>query len=60
MPTVEVRDAVVHYGLIEALHGISFTVPEGEIVALVGSNGAGKSTALKALMGLKKVSAGGI
>ncbi|MHA7601157.1 ABC transporter ATP-binding protein [Alicycliphilus sp. T452] len=60
MPTVEVKDVVVHYGLVEALHGVSFTVPAGRIVALVGSNGAGKSTTLKALMGLKKVSAGSI
>lgn len=41
------------YGKIEALHGISFHVKKGEIVTLIGSNGAGKSTTLKALMRLK-------
>ena len=53
MRTLEVKDIVVHYGLVEALHGVSFRIDAGKIVALVGSNGAGKSTTLKALMGLK-------
>lgn len=60
MPTVEVKDIVVHYGLVQALHGVSFTVESGRIVALVGSNGAGKSTTLKALMGLVKLTSGTI
>lgn len=60
MPTLEVKDIVVHYGLVEALHGISFTINAGKIVALVGSNGAGKSTTLKALMGLKKITSGAL
>jgi len=42
----------VRYGAIEALHGISMTVEQGEIVTLIGSNGAGKSTALRAICGL--------
>jgi branched-chain amino acid transport system ATP-binding protein len=58
MLTLEARDVVVHYGALEAVHGVSFKVEAGEIVALIGSNGAGKSTTLKALMGLKKVSSG--
>ena len=43
---LEVRDLRVSYGNIEALHGISFHVDEGEIVTLIGANGAGKSTTL--------------
>jgi branched-chain amino acid transport system ATP-binding protein len=60
MLTLEARDLVVHYGALEALHGVSFNVDAGAIVALIGSNGAGKSTTLKALMGLKKVTSGSI
>jgi len=58
MPTLEARDISVSYGPITAVQGASFKVDEGEIVALVGSNGAGKSTTLKALMGLKRLDAG--
>jgi branched-chain amino acid transport system ATP-binding protein len=43
---LEVRDLQVNYGTIQALHGISFSVDEGEIVTLIGANGAGKSTIL--------------
>jgi branched-chain amino acid transport system ATP-binding protein len=46
------KDLVVSYGAVEALHGISFEVREGEIVTLVGANGAGKSTTLRAVSGL--------
>ncbi|MBF5004505.1 ABC transporter ATP-binding protein [Diaphorobacter caeni] len=60
MRTLEVKDIVVHYGLVEALHGVSFQIDAGKIVALVGSNGAGKSTTLKALMGLKKLTSGSL
>jgi branched-chain amino acid transport system ATP-binding protein len=49
---LEVRDLNVTYGVIHALKGINLEVREGEIVALVGANGAGKSTVLKALSGL--------
>jgi branched-chain amino acid transport system ATP-binding protein len=49
---LEVRDLDVTYGVIHALKGINLEVREGEIVALVGANGAGKSTVLKALSGL--------
>ncbi len=47
-----VTDAVVRYGSITALHGISFDVRQGEIVTLLGANGAGKSTTLRMLSGL--------
>ena len=57
---LEVRDAVVTYGTITALHGISVTINQGEIVALLGANGAGKSTALRMISGLKAPSSGSI
>ena len=55
-----VKDLQVSYGGIEAVKGISFDVPEGRIVTLIGANGAGKSTTLKAIAGLVKPSAGTI
>ena len=51
---LEIKDLVVSYGGIEAVKGISLEVPEGEIVTLIGANGAGKSTTLKAIAGLVK------
>jgi len=57
---LEVRDLVVRYGNIEALHGISFDVEEGEIVTLIGANGAGKSTTLLSISRLIPVAAGSI
>ena len=49
---LEVIDLEVTYGPIRALSGITFTVPEGQIVALLGANGAGKTTAMRAVAGL--------
>ena len=49
MSMLEVKDLVVSYGGIEALKGISFSVEEGQIVTLIGANGAGKSTTLRAI-----------
>ena len=49
---LEVKDLNVYYGAIHALHGISFGVPQGEIVTLIGANGAGKSTTLRTISGL--------
>ena len=49
---LEVKDLNVYYGAIHALQGISFNVNEGEIVSLIGANGAGKSTTLKTVSGL--------
>jgi branched-chain amino acid transport system ATP-binding protein len=57
---LEVDDAHVHYGAIHALKGISLAVEEGQIVTLVGANGAGKSTTLRAISGLNKPSRGAI
>ncbi len=55
---LKVSDLVVDYGAIRALHGVSFGVDEGEIVTLIGANGAGKTTALRALSGLLKPAGG--
>ena len=52
MALLEVKDLSVAYGEIEALRGVSFTIDEGAVVALLGSNGAGKSTTLRAISGL--------
>jgi branched-chain amino acid transport system ATP-binding protein len=49
---LEVKDLNVYYGAIHALQGISFTVNQGEIVTLIGANGAGKSTTLRTISGL--------
>jgi branched-chain amino acid transport system ATP-binding protein len=57
---LELRDLHVFYGNIEALKGISLTVGRGEVVTLIGSNGAGKSTALRAISGTHKPRAGQI
>jgi branched-chain amino acid transport system ATP-binding protein len=51
---LEVKDLVVNYGAIEALHGVSFSVDEGEIVTLIGSNGAGKTSTLMSLARLPR------
>jgi branched-chain amino acid transport system ATP-binding protein len=57
---LEVRDLHVRYGTVEAVRGLSFLVSERAIVSLIGANGAGKTTSLRALMGLIKPSAGEI
>ncbi len=57
---LEVRDLNVYYGAIHALQGISFTVNEGEIVTLIGANGAGKSTTLRTISGLLRPRRGSI
>ena len=57
---LKVKDLAVSYGGIEAVKGISFDVPEKSIVTLVGSNGAGKSTTLRAISGITRVKAGSI
>ncbi len=60
MSILEIKDLAVHYGGIVALGGISFSVEEGSIVTLIGANGAGKSTTLRAIMGLVPTAAGSV
>ncbi len=57
---LKIKDLKVNYGGIEAVKGVSFDVPEGEIVTLIGANGAGKSSTLRAIAGLVKPAAGSI
>ncbi|ADL47900.1 MULTISPECIES: ABC transporter ATP-binding protein [Micromonospora] len=57
---LEIEDVSLLYGRIQALHGISLTVDEGEIVALIGANGAGKSTTMRAISGIRPVASGRI
>ncbi|MCE5187848.1 MAG: ABC transporter ATP-binding protein [Eubacteriales bacterium] len=55
---LSIRDLKVNYGGIEAVKGISFDVPKGDIVTLIGANGAGKSSTLRAIVGLVKPKSG--
>ncbi len=57
---LQVNDIHVHYGPVAAVKGISLAVEEGDFVTLIGSNGAGKSTTLRAISGLEQLSAGEI
>jgi branched-chain amino acid transport system ATP-binding protein len=57
---LELENITLLYGHIEALHGISLTVGQGEIVALIGANGAGKSTTMRAISGLRPIAQGSI
>src|SRR5215210_3589100 len=59
-PLLELEDVRTAYGSIEALKGISLTVDEGEVVTLIGSNGAGKSTTLRSISGLSPPKRGSI
>jgi branched-chain amino acid transport system ATP-binding protein len=60
MALLEVDDIHTYYGNIEALKGVSLTVDEGEVVTLIGSNGAGKSTTLRSISGLTAPRSGSI
>ena len=55
---LEVKNLSVSYGAIAALHGVSLSVPQGDIVTLIGGNGAGKTTTLRAISGLQRAQAG--
>ncbi len=55
---LEVKDLRVHYGTVEAVKGVSFEISERAIISLIGANGAGKTTCLRALTGLVKPSGG--
>ena len=60
MSLLEVNDIHVYYGAIHAIKGISFSVDEGEVVTLIGANGAGKSTTLNTVAGLLRPREGSI
>ncbi|MCW2834849.1 MAG: abc transporter related protein [Nocardioides sp.] len=57
---LKLEDVVLNYGKIEALHGISLEVAEGEVVALIGANGAGKTSTMRAISGVRGLSSGRI
>ncbi len=59
-PILEVRDLSKHYGSVEALRGVSFSVEEGEVFGLLGPNGAGKTTTVEILEGLRTADGGGV
>jgi len=58
MAMLEIKDLQVYYGMIQAIKGISFEVNQGEVVALIGANGAGKTTILHTITGLIKPKSG--
>ena len=60
MALLDIRDLIVRYGEIEALRGVSLKVEQGQVVTLLGANGAGKSTTLRALSGLTRPASGEI
>ena len=60
MAMLEVKDLHVSYGMIRAISGVSFTVNEGEIISLIGANGAGKTTILRTISGLERPQSGDI
>lgn len=60
MAMLEIRDLQVYYGMIQAIKGVSFEVHEGEVIALIGANGAGKTTILHTITGLLSPKAGSI
>ncbi|SNK47071.1 branched-chain amino acid transport protein [Streptococcus pneumoniae] len=60
MSMLKVENLSVHYGMIQAVRDVSFEVNEGEVVSLIGANGAGKTTILRTLSGLVRPSSGKI
>ncbi|MDG3213205.1 ABC transporter ATP-binding protein [Streptococcus parasuis] len=60
MPMLKVENLSVHYGVIEAVKNVSFEVNEGEVVTLIGANGAGKTSILRTISGLVRPSSGTI
>jgi branched-chain amino acid transport system ATP-binding protein len=59
-PLLEVRDLHVHYGQVHAVQGVTVEVRRGEVVALLGANGAGKSSVIRAIVGLAQASSGAV
>lgn len=60
MAMLTIKDLEVYYGVIQAIKGISFEVNEGEVIALIGANGAGKTTILHTITGLVKAKTGSV
>ena len=60
MALLELSNVHTYYGSVHALRGVSLTLDEGEIVTLIGSNGAGKSTTLRTISGLERARSGSI
>lgn len=60
MAMLEIKDLQVYYGMIQAIKGVSFEVREGEVIALIGANGAGKTTILHTITGLLSPGAGSV
>lgn len=60
MAMLEVKDLQVYYGLIQAIKGVSFEVNQGEVIALIGANGAGKTTILHTITGLIQPKSGSV
>ena len=60
MAMLEIKDMIVNYGMIQAIKGVSFHVNEGEVIALIGANGAGKTTILHAITGLLSIKGGSV
>lgn len=60
MAMLEIKDLEVSYGVIRAIKGVSFEVNEGEVIALVGANGAGKTTILHTISGLIPIDKGSV
>jgi len=58
LPLASLQDVQVRYGAVAALQGVSIALQRGEVLALLGRNGAGKSTAISVLLGLRAVDAG--
>ena len=56
---LEVSDLVINYGIVPAVKGVNFSVARGRITTIIGSNGSGKSTTMKALTGLLAAQSGG-
>ena len=60
MALLEIKDLEVYYGMIQAIKGVSFQVQEGEVIALIGANGAGKTTILHTITGLLEAKRGSV
>ncbi len=60
MALLEASDLVAGYGETEILHGVSITVSEGEVITIIGPNGCGKSTLMKAIVGLLRIRTGSV